>query len=626
MDVFVRDLDLRTASPRSLRAMAFQAKISGRFDLAGALFVLSREPAPRRVDASLPHDPDRGWLSAAIDKALGDREGLFPPTAWDIVHDSLAPDLVAALGAPSAGRPSLQRRLWSRIRRQKYHIVGLGAGRVQRPQGQLPVLRRIDFVRVISAGPATRLRVCIDDVTVGEAEGVEVDAANTAADPIGWIFNCWMDLSGVTRGPHQLQLHFERRGGRTVSGKETVFVDPSAGRESSSCSSVNLPRSLDGGSIDDQIRSLPSAVFEAKRSPFSGPLKSILVIRADQLGDICQSLNGMGMLRAAFPGARLEALIAPGNLDLVRSVGIFDDIHTVELTHDPVAQRRYCAVAEQARLKALFAPRGYDLAVDLSPGFETQNLMLLANARNTAGFKPDRFKWMTFGADIHTHDPINQREAAPHSAMIDSFVASLIAMANHRALVLPRPKPDWAMLEPLGIGVGERYVVLHAGARLELVRWPMANFAELAVSLTRDGVKTVLLADDAEALARADCSGAVAGLLYTSAARLPFETLDVLLSHCAAFVGNDTGPKHLAALRGAAVISMHTGRHNWSEWGQDAGGVIVARRVPCVGCGIEDPQLCGKGLACLVDIKPGEMLDQVRKVLAQADVGPIHER
>ena len=82
---------------------------------------------------------------------------------------------------------------------------------------------------------------------------------------------------------------------------------------------------------------------------------------------------------------------------------------------------------------------------------------------------------------------------------------------------------------------------------------------------------------------------------------LSFPELDALLSRCAVFVGNDTGPKHMAALRGAPVVSIHMGAVPWQEWGQDGSGFIVTRRAPCYGCGIEDVADCGKGLPCLVD-------------------------
>ena len=80
------------------------------------------------------------------------------------------------------------------------------------------------------------------------------------------------------------------------------------------------------------------------------------------------------------------------------------------------------------------------------------------------------------------------------------------------------------------------------------------------------------------------------------------------------FVGNDTGPKHLASVRGVPVVSIHMGAVNWREWGQEF-GFIVTRRTPCYGCGIEHIEDCGKGLPCLVNITVEDVFGAVEQAL-----------
>jgi ADP-heptose:LPS heptosyltransferase len=50
--------------------------------------------------------------------------------------------------------------------------------------------------------------------------------------------------------------------------------------------------------------------------------------------------------------------------------------------------------------------------------------------------------------------------------------------------------------------------------------------------------------------------------------RLPFDDLDALLSFCTVFVGNNTGPSHIASLRGANVVMIYLARNNWNEFGR----------------------------------------------------------
>ena len=104
---------------------------------------------------------------------------------------------------------------------------------------------------------------------------------------------------------------------------------------------------------------------------------------------------------------------------------------------------------------------------------------------------------------------------------------------------------------------------------------------------------------------------------YGSDRKLPFADFDALLAGAAVFVGNDSGPKHLAALRGVPVVSIHSARINWNEWGQEQTGVIISRRVPCAGCGITEARECGRNIACIRDIRAEEVLAAVLPWIGQ---------
>lgn len=486
------------------------------------------------------------------------------------------------------------------------------------------ILRNIDFVRVrvSSVEPILLMRVRIDGKTISCCQGEsQISPVIKTSKRNEILFNCWFDLSCVERGWHQLTLYFEMKSGGHESYQELVWVEPEPPSEEMlySTAAVDLSGAALAETIEDRIASLPSVVFEAERSLFQGTLDSILVVRVDQLGDTSQSIPAMLQLAAAFPQARFECLTSRGNVDLLSELGIFAEINTVDSSYDRESRKRFINMGEQVRLRQLLEPKHFDLAVDLSPGFETQNLLLLANARHTAGFKPNNFHWLTYGVDIQSHDPVNVQEMMPHSAQISAFIASLVSVAKHRPTILPNHRAKWSALATFGVEPGDQFVLLHSGAGAEIRRWPIMNFIELARKLVCDlNIKTILLADGDNEFQDVNLSDLPNGLFYASGGMISFEALDTLVELCAVFVGNDSGPKHIAALRGAPVVSIHMGRVNWSEWGQDASGVIIARRVPCAGCGIELAEECGKGLPCLNDIKVDEVFAQVIRVIRPA--------
>jgi len=262
-------------------------------------------------------------------------------------------------------------------------------------------------------------------------------------------------------------------------------------------------------------------------------------------------------------------------------------------------------------------PYRFDLAIDLGQGDESRALLLLSGARFLYGFKDRLAPWLDAGLDFNAHDPVNGHEILPPSRKMVLLIEGLRMLADNQAQVLPYPHN--ADLSAYGIGAGQRFAVIHSGARLAYTRWPHFD-ALVRMLLDRTDLRIVLFSDDAPTAEKIVAAAAGSDRLYVVAGQIPFADFEALLAHCRLFVGNDSGPKHLAALRGAPVVSLHMARLNWREWGQEMSGRIVSRRVPCAGCGIAlDGEDCGKGFACLTHIRAEEVFAAAQDLLGAAD-------
>jgi len=305
--------------------------------------------------------------------------------------------------------------------------------------------------------------------------------------------------------------------------------------------------------------------------------------------------------------------MTPANLSLAQSLNLFDEVVSAPFAESAVERRRVLGIEQQDALRRTLASYSFDLAIDLGEGDESRALLLLSSARFLYGFKDRQSPWLNAGLDFNGHDPINGLEVVPPSRKMLLLVESLRLMTEDQARIVPNP--DRSGLESYGIADGDRYAVIHAGARLAYTRWP--HFDRLAAMLLeRTELKILLFSDDEATTQKIVAAAGGSDRLKVVTGQLPFAHFDALLAHCALFVGNDSGPKHLAALRGAPVVSLHMARLNWSEWGQEISGRIVSRRVPCAGCGIglhgED---CGKDFACLRHIRPEEVFAAAQDLL-----------
>ena len=139
--------------------------------------------------------------------------------------------------------------------------------------------------------------------------------------------------------------------------------------------------------------------------------------------------------------------------------------------------------------------------------------------------------------------------------------------------------------------------------------------------LDRLGLHVVLMTNDAadalpKALAESD-------RFHVVRRRLAFDELDALLTFTTVFVGDDSGVKHLASLRGAQVVGIHNARNNWSEWGQENGGFIITRKVPCAGCLIQnypESDECGRDFVCITAITAEEVFGAVKRLAESSGV------
>ena len=487
--------------------------------------------------------------------------------------------------------------------------------------GVLPTFRGVEALRgfCISTAPVLEMQVSIDGLLIHRGPvkgGYALQYERENPDLLKYTFNVWLDFSAFLHGRYEIELRFIRAGRDARVHREQVVVAAPL-READHPGSdaiLSLPQD-DNRTVEQQVNARPSVVRPAQRAVFPTLPKTVLILRTDQLGDMVTSIPAIQRLRELLPQARLVALMTASNAGFAATLGLFDEIVEVDFPDDLLDRRRTMPLAEQAALRERLAAYRFDLALDLAESSMSRPLLLLSGAPFLYGFYDRDWPWLTAGFEGATHDPKNDREIAPHSTRVLACVERLGALLHGRAEVMRRTDLSRDRLRAYGLPDRDRFAVLHTGARIAFSRWPHYG-ALAALLLARTDLRVVLLADDAAAAGTLPEEVLASDRFHLLTGRLPFDDLDALLSFCSAFVGNDSGPKHLAALRGANVVSLHAARVNWAEWGQEMSGCIISRKVPCAGCSIyHDADECGQDYACITEIRVQEVLAAVMALL-----------
>jgi ADP-heptose:LPS heptosyltransferase len=484
--------------------------------------------------------------------------------------------------------------------------------------GTRSTLRGADAIRgfCISAVPIVELRAMLNGLRfyTGTLQSYPLKYEKDDPNKSKYVFNIWHDFSEFFEGIYEMELQFVDENAGIRVYKQPIFI----GRPLSEEDYPNSDRlvsvsATDNRSVEEQINSRPSMIRPARRNRFPTSPRNVLIIRVDQLGDIIVSIPAIRRLRELLPDARLVGLLSFANAELAKTLNLFDEIIAIDFPEDEWERRRIMPLDQQRELRQRLEAFKFDVAIDLAEAYVSRPLLLLSGAPFLFGFKDDEAPWLTAFNEGWFRDPINGRQAVPITVKTMGLVEWFGAILRNYSEIIRRDDLTRERLEPYGLTAEDRYAVLHTGARLKFSQWP--HFDKLAsMILDQTNLKVVMMTDDPLMRHRLAPELAAYDRFRLLDERLPFDDFDAFLSFCTVFVGNDSGPSHLASLRGANVVNLFLARQNWNEWGHENRGYIISRRVPCAGCNIYyDPEECGKDFACITNISPEEVFRTVRE-------------
>jgi ADP-heptose:LPS heptosyltransferase len=138
-------------------------------------------------------------------------------------------------------------------------------------------------------------------------------------------------------------------------------------------------------------------------------------------------------------------------------------------------------------------------------------------------------------------------------------------------------------------------------------QWPLTSFSRLIdLLLDQEDINIALIGGkDETGMAAELLAQCRVGDIFNLVGKLTLAELPHVLSTAALFIGNNSGPQHLAAGLGVPTLGIHSGvvdAHEWGPLGPKA--VAVRRQMSCSPCFIEHPNDCPRALACLAELDP----------------------
>jgi ADP-heptose:LPS heptosyltransferase len=302
--------------------------------------------------------------------------------------------------------------------------------------------------------------------------------------------------------------------------------------------------------------------------PSLASVRRVLLVRLRSIGDTVLMTPCITALKAWRPDVDVDVLLEPFCAPLLESHPLVSRV--------VIADR---APASRLRAAGDLRRRGYDIAFDLSGGS--------TGARWRVGFQGYRFAGLRNARVTSSHDVWRRTDVhtVEHQLALVAGVGVPVSgagpttlRASDRGAAAAR-----AALDAWGIGGGP-FAVLHPEASLPVKTWPGERFARLADRLRAErGLASVVVGQD-----EAMVSGA-AGSGSARAVRFPLETTMALVAGCSLFVGNDSGPAHVAAAFGrpSVVVFGPSNVDLWRPW-SDGPWRVVRGGTTAAGASEED--------------------------------------
>lgn len=285
------------------------------------------------------------------------------------------------------------------------------------------------------------------------------------------------------------------------------------------------------------------------------PIKSILVVKWDEIGDMAAAVHVFGTLKLAYPEAELHVMCKPFVSTLIAGDPAIDKV----ITHIEDWQQRYAVVVE---LRGTWQTLWKSLSLRTMPKYRVDRgwvRFLQRGAQPHEVVTNERIIRPLVGEGF----PIAKRQLYPSTVEVAEAQGWSAWSVGSDQIFGDSDSTDVNSTFPLATTVSNKnatgYAILHTGARRELRRWPLERFVALSKWLLSE--KNLIpiwvgTADEESQLDEAFAIGA-AGKKWVAPEGSSLLSFYAFIASSKLYVGNESGPLQLADIAEVPLVAIY---------------------------------------------------------------------
>ena len=293
-------------------------------------------------------------------------------------------------------------------------------------------------------------------------------------------------------------------------------------------------------------------LFYPKHLPKDFVPKRILVVKLDHLGDVILATPAFSNLRQAYPNAELHALTGRWSRVVLER---HPDVRSIFDYNSPAFSR----TGQSTTLKQAFQlyrelhRQKYDLIIELRGDWRTtwfSLLQLTPHRLSRAALQiENKLGRSRFNG---THETIRNLDVLRHAGIPTSIQTATFSVTTADG--------KWAsdFLATYKIDKQCPLIAIHPGSPIPLKRWLPERYAELADWLiARKGTQVLFVGVKDELPIITEIQQLMQRASINIVGKTTLTQLASILHSCNVFIGNDSGPMHLAAAVGTPTIGLY---------------------------------------------------------------------
>jgi len=362
-------------------------------------------------------------------------------------------------------------------------------------------------------------------------------------------------------------------------------------------------------------------------------VKKILIPRFDSHGDIILFSGFLTALVEKLPEAEITILVRAGHEQLAPL--LVGNIKWVTTQIFPYKPFDVDEIGELKQLLSILDEGSWDVLLTTCQIRTWLDFVVAAKLKGviryaiggytpTADWVKGLLNWLSLSDETLWEHYVEVEES---SHEIEKY-AKLYERIFNCDRTIPLPKLDIneetdvqakVIIEGLGLEADGFFVCLPAGSHnISIKCWPPERFVELLLQIQKEmSLTPLLIGHDTEV----DVLNFVVGKIMDNGGRASMwvgqngklHHLAAIMQKAKFYVGNDSGPMHMAAAVGVPTVGIFGGGY-WPRFlpvGQYSVGVAAV--LPCFGC---DWECTFEDAPCVKNIKVGDVLETVKSVMS----------